>query len=102
LAYICYIKDPSIPVKFGEKYRTLYKWVYNKYFVDEFYGILFVKGLLKTCFGMRAFDEKAIDGAVNGTGKSLYWSSILTGKLQTGYIYHYVWGIVLGLLILLF
>lgn len=102
IAYFCYIKNPSIPVKFAETYRNIYRWVYNKYFVDELYEFLFVKGTLKTCFGLKAFDEKGIDGAVNGTGKSLYWSSILTGKLQTGYIYHYVWGIVLGLLILLF
>ncbi len=102
LAYLCYVKDPSIPVRFAEKYKTLYRWVYNKYFVDEFYNFTFVKGLLGTAFGSRKFDEKVIDGAVNGTGKTMIFSGSLMSKLQTGYIYHYVWGIVLGLLILLF
>lgn len=100
-AYWCYIRDPSLIQRFTDKYRRLYTVVYNKYFVDEIYNSTFVRGVLGTSFSSKKFDEAIIDGAVNGTGKSIYLFGFLLSKLQTGYIYHYIWGIVVGLLILL-
>ncbi len=100
-AYWCYIKDPSLPVRFVEKYRQIYTLVYNKYFVDEIYNLSFVKGVLGTAFSSKKFDEVVVDGAVNGTGKSIYLFGSLLSRIQTGYIYHNIWGIVIGLLILL-
>ncbi|HDL90203.1 MAG TPA: NADH-quinone oxidoreductase subunit L [Thermodesulforhabdus norvegica] len=100
-AYWCYIKDPSLPVRFAEKYHRLYEVVYNKYFVDEIYNGSFVRGVLGSAFSSKKFDEVVVDGAVNGTGKSIYLFGSILSRIQTGYIYHYIWGIVIGLLILL-
>ncbi|SFM89139.1 NADH-quinone oxidoreductase subunit L [Thermodesulforhabdus norvegica] len=100
-AYWCYVRDPSLVARITEKYRRLYTVVYNKYFVDEIYNATFVRGVLGSAFSSKKFDEVVIDGAVNGTGKSIYLFGALLSKLQTGYIYHYIWGIVIGVLILL-
>jgi NADH-quinone oxidoreductase subunit L len=101
---------------------------YNKYFVDEIYGALFVNGL---CKGGGAqlwrFDARVVDGAVNGAGWltrmtstiSMWWDTwIVDGlvrltaflvkfisypvrMLQTGLVQNYALFIVLGALGLL-
>ena len=42
--------------------------LYNKYFVDELYDATFIKGTMKSAFGLWTFDRRVVDGAVNGSG----------------------------------
>ena len=69
LAYLFYTKRPSIPERIYERFRGLYKVLYNKWYVDEIYDFLFVDGMCKGGGrAMGAFDREVVDGGVNGAG----------------------------------
>lgn len=87
--------------------NKLYKFIQNKYYIDEAYDFLFVKPIrgLGNLF-YRIFDLKVIDGIVNGSGRFFEGLSADWRKLQTGIIQDYavisVGGIILILLYVLF
>ena len=57
----------------------LHRLLYNKYFVDEIYGALFVDGFAKGGgTALSSFDSKVIDGGVNGAGRLTRFTSTLT------------------------
>lgn len=47
IAWLFYVKNPNLPKKFVEKFHGLFTLVHNKYFIDELYGFIFVRGLFK-------------------------------------------------------
>jgi len=97
LAWVMYIKNPLLPDKLAERFSSLYRLVYNKYFVDEAYDVLFIQPIKKSSFWLwRLFDERVIDGAVNGTAALVQWASGRVRRLQTGLVQEYALGIVGG------
>lgn len=127
MGYLAYTRHFDKVKRFVQKFPELYRAVYNKYFVDEFYHAIFVQGVLKLnriCFG---FDKKIIDGLVNQVGQLTVLYSKIIGwwdnffvdgavnlcatvtdfsgrklrKLQTGHIEHYAYGIVFGVVVIL-
>ncbi len=82
------------------KTRKQKRDILRKMGVNFFYIINFTPSFAKKS-PEEFVDEVVVDGAVNGTGKSIYLFGSLLSRIQTGYIYHYIWGIVIGLLILL-
>jgi len=65
LAYLFYLKRPEIPGRLADRFRGLYRLVYNKYYVDEIYSRTFVEGpVLGKAMGdvFARFDLKVIDG----------------------------------------
>jgi NADH-quinone oxidoreductase subunit L len=128
LARYLYLARPGIPDRIQAATGPLYKWLYNKWYIDELYDFLFVNGLGKG--GGRvcgAFDREVVDGGVNGAGwltraaasVSKWWDTwIVDGAvrlgaffvkmlsypvciLQTGRVQTYALFVVLGLLGLL-
>ena len=74
----------------------------NKYFMDD----LWIGGLAGGSVGLgklsRLFDGKVIDGAVvNGSAGVVGFTAGLVRKLQSGYLYHYAFAMILGLVALL-
>lgn len=65
---------------------AIHRIVENKYYVDEFYQAVFVNGLLRLTRISAIFDNKAIDGAVNGTAFSTKIFSFLTGLFDNSFI----------------
>ncbi len=65
LAYLFYVKNPALPGRFAARFAGLYRWVYNKYFVDELYDFVFVRGILKAgrvpAQGGRWLDHRGAD-----------------------------------------
>jgi len=59
-----------------------YRWVYNKYYVDELYEAVFVNGLLKLTRLAALFDLYVIDGIVNGVAKVTTFISWLNGRFD--------------------
>lgn len=80
IAYICYIKKPKIPSLITKKYKTLYSFVYNKYYVDEIYNFLFVQSTKALGNLLAVFDLLFIDGLVNLTAKSTVRTSAISVK----------------------
>jgi len=100
LAWFMYVRRTDLPALLGHKLRPLYKVVYNKFYVDEFYAATVVR---LTVDGSRwvwkNFDEKIIDGAVNGTAWLWQNAGRAVRPLQTGKVQNYLLGIFIGLFI---
>jgi NADH-quinone oxidoreductase subunit L len=85
------------PRQLSQRYARLYNLMVNKYYVDEFYMAFIVNPLKQlAAFLARVADQQVIDGAVNGVASLLGWGGERTRRLQTGYVRHYAWGILLG------
>ena len=69
LAWIFYLRRPSVPRTLAERFGGLYRLIYNKYYVDQIYDALFVKRTKDLGITLGAFDRGVIDGlGVNGAG----------------------------------
>jgi NADH-quinone oxidoreductase subunit L len=101
IAYLFYVKNPSLPKRTAEKWKGLYKLVFNKYYVDELYEILFIKSLKNLGTGLwRGFDDFVIDGTINGIAYLIGWVSAALRKMQTGLVQNYAFSMVVGGIIL--
>jgi len=67
LGYLFYVKKPHLPDLWAARLGALYRASYNKYWVDELYGLLFTRRTMDAARGIYAVDSRGIDGAVNGT-----------------------------------
>ncbi|HKP71652.1 MAG TPA: hypothetical protein VJT82_01865, partial [Pyrinomonadaceae bacterium] len=67
LGYLFYVKNPRLPEVWAARLGALYRASYNKYWVDELYGLLFTRRTMDAARGVYAADSKGIDGAVNGS-----------------------------------
>jgi NADH-quinone oxidoreductase subunit L len=101
IAYLFYVKNPALPKTLAEKWKGLYKLVYNKYYVDELYEILFINSLKNLGIGLwKGFDEFVIDGTINGMA---YFIGLLSGvmrKMQTGLVQNYAFAMMIGGIVL--
>jgi NADH-quinone oxidoreductase subunit L len=73
IAFSWYAKGHgAVPAKLAERFPGVYRAVYNKYFVDEFYDSVFVEGLAKGGGTLLwDIDATVVDGAVNGVRHSV-------------------------------
>jgi NADH-quinone oxidoreductase subunit L len=101
IAYLFYVKNPALPKRLAEKWSGLYRLVFNKYYIDELYEILFIDSLKRLGTGLwRGFDEFIIDGTVNGIAYLIGWISSGLRKIQTGLVQNYAFSMVIGAVIL--
>lgn len=97
IAYIFYIRNPRIPHNLAARFPSLYKLLYNKYYVDEIYNAAFVNSTIKGSeIIYDNFDLKVIDGAVNGTASATNFSGKILSYLQSGFIKDYALAFLLG------
>jgi len=101
-AYL-YLMRPDLPQMIAGRLPTFYKILDRKYWFDELYSWLFAGGarLLGTGLWQRG-DVGIIDGFfVNGSARLVGWSAGVIRRVQSGYIYHYAFAMIIGLLLLL-
>jgi len=102
IAYVFYIRSPRIPHALAARFPTLYKLLYNKYYVDEIYNAVFVNSTIKGSeIIYDKFDLKVIDGAVNGTATATGFSGKILSYFQSGLIKDYALIFLLGAIIFL-
>lgn len=103
-AAFIYLKRPDIAKTAYEKFGWLHRILDNKYGFDDFNQAVFGKGTVGLGrFLWRFGDAMIIDGwIVNGTARTVGWVSSLVRHVQTGYLYHYAFSMILGLLVLVF
>jgi NADH-quinone oxidoreductase subunit L len=100
LAYLFYVKNPALPKRFAEKWAGLYRVVYNKYFVDELYDLVFVRGTLKAgALLLKVADGWIIEGLVNGTADWVQRAGGRLRKVETGFVQEYAFGIIAGAIV---
>jgi NADH-quinone oxidoreductase subunit L len=97
LAYRFYVTSPQIPLRIKERLARLYSLLLNKYYVDEIYGVLFVRPVTRFASVLWThFDSLVIDGAVNGSASAVEAGSKLLRRIQTGAVQNYALSIALG------
>jgi len=98
-----YLKNPVLPEKLASRFSGLYQLIYNKYFVDEAYDAVIVEPIKNgSLFLWRIFDNRVIDGAVNGAADLVQWASRNVRKLETGLVQEYALGIVGGVVVIFY
>jgi len=102
-AWLLYIKFPEVPGKIATGLSPIYRLLENNYGFDAFNQKIFAggtKGIGQLLWQIG--DVKIIDGLiVNGSALSVRWFSGVIRQVQSGYVYHYAFAMILGLLLLL-
>ena len=103
VAWWCYIKQPALPGWIAARLGLIGRILEKKYGFDDFNQIVFAAGSRALGrFLWRYGDINLIDGLlVNGTARGVRRLAGVARRAQSGYLYHYAFAIILGLLILL-
>ncbi|MEO6353094.1 MAG: NADH-quinone oxidoreductase subunit L [Burkholderiaceae bacterium] len=99
-AYYFYIVDPRIPAYIKRKFGPIHTLLENKYYLDKFNEVVIAGGARLLGNGLwNIGDRILIDGfLVNGSAKLIGLFSIFTKKIQSGYLYHYAFVMIVGVL----
>jgi len=102
-AWFFYLKKPAIPEFIRQKSGFIYTLLDNKYYFDRFNDWFFAAGARNTSRFLWKFgDIKLIDGFfVNGSANMVGKFSGVLRRIQTGYIYHYAFAMIIGVFLLL-
>ncbi|GEC16026.1 NADH-quinone oxidoreductase subunit L [Nitrobacter winogradskyi] len=98
VAWLFYIRRPDIPVQLAREHQMLYRFLLNKWYFDELYEVIFVR----PAKWLGRFLWKKGDGLViDGFGPDGVSSGVLdvtrnVVRLQTGYLYHYAFAMLIG------
>ena len=127
LAYFFFIRRQDLPARLLARFGGIHKIVYSKYYVDEIYDALFVNRTKDLGNGLYAFDQRVVDGVVNGSAVATRITAWLSGqadihivdrlvnivaefmsfasgtirKLQTGLVQRYALFFVLGIILVI-
>jgi NADH-quinone oxidoreductase subunit L len=104
VAYWFYILRPDLPGKLAAQQPALYRFLLNKWYFDEIYDFLFVRpAMWLGSFLWKKGDGATIDGGINGLAMGIVpYVTRLAGRAQSGYLFHYAFAMVLGLVALIF
>jgi len=102
-AWYVYTQKPSIADQLAQRFQLIYRILVNKYGFDRFNEIFFAGGARGTGWTLwKMGDVLLIDGLlVNGSARLVGWVSGIVRHMQTGYLYHYAFSMIIGLLVLL-
>ncbi|HEX9718432.1 MAG TPA: NADH-quinone oxidoreductase subunit L [Ramlibacter sp.] len=102
-AWYLYLMNPALPAKIKRTLQPLYTVLENKYYMDWFNENVLARGARLLGVGLwKGGDEGVIDGAmVNGSARGVVWVAGIVRWFQTGYIYHYAFGMLLGVILLM-
>ena len=103
LAYVFYVMNPALPESIANSLGGIYKFVYNKYFVDELYDATVVRPIVQGSRTVlwKGVDAGLIDGAVNGVGARARGVGAIFRLIQSGSIRAYATWVVFGSVIAL-
>jgi NADH-quinone oxidoreductase subunit L len=102
LAYVCYMLKPDIPAKVTLHFRALYLFLLNKWYFDELYDRLFVRSAFSLGDGLwKTGDGMIVDGTINGLASGTREAAREASRLQTGYVYHYAFAMLIGVVALI-
>ena len=102
LAWLFYIRRPDLPGRLAAQQRPLYLFLLNKWYFDELFEVTIVRPAkwLGNVLWKRG-DGNVIDGSLNGVALGIIpFFPRLAGRAQSGYLFHYAFAMVLGIVIL--
>jgi NADH-quinone oxidoreductase subunit L len=102
-AYVFYMVKPEIPAWFMRNFSFVHRLLDNKYYLDAFNARFFAGGSRALGSGLWKFgDQTLIDGfLVNGSARLVGWFSGFARQIQTGYLYHYAFAMIVGVGVLM-
>jgi NADH-quinone oxidoreductase subunit L len=102
LAYLFYMAAPGLPARTASALRPLYLFSLNKWYFDELFDRVFVQPARVIGHGL----WKGGDGAIidrlgpDGLAATTQGASRRTSALQSGYLYHYAFAMLIGVVVL--
>ncbi|HHX90164.1 MAG TPA: NADH-quinone oxidoreductase subunit L, partial [Paracoccus sp.] len=102
LAWLFYIRKPHLPGALAANQPIIYRFLLNKWYFDEVYDAIFVRPVfwLGRCFWKKG-DGAVIDGGINGLAMGvLPFLNRVYARVQSGYVYHYAFAMVIGIALL--
>jgi NADH-quinone oxidoreductase subunit L len=98
VCYIFYIRRPYIPVELAEQQPLLYNFLLNKWYFDELYDLVFVRPAKWIGYTLwKKGDGWLIDGfGPDGVSARVLDITRNVVKIQTGYLYHYAFAMLIG------
>ena len=101
-AYVFYMFRPGWPALVARRLRPVYLFLLNKWYFDELYDRLFVRPAFVLGRGLwKQGDGAVIDGiGPDGIAARTIDLAVRAGRLQTGYVYHYAFAILIGAVIM--
>lgn len=102
VAFRFYIQQPEAPARLAEEHRVLYRFLLNKWYFDEIYDALLVRPTMRLGrFLWKKGDGWLIDGfGPDGVSARVIDVTRNVVRLQTGYLYHYAFVMLLGIAVL--
>jgi NADH-quinone oxidoreductase subunit L len=102
-AWQLYIRDPAAPKRIADANPGLYRFLLNKWYFDELYDRIFVKPSLWLGRVLwKSFDDRLVDQTITeGLGNRVKDITGRVVKLQSGYLYHYAFAMLIGIAALL-
>jgi NADH-quinone oxidoreductase subunit L len=103
LAYWMYIARPELPARAAQSMRPLYNFSLRKWYFDELYDRIFVRPAWYLGEGLwKAGDGALIDGVgPNGVAAVTRDLAKRASRLQSGYVYHYAFAMLIGVVALI-
>lgn len=102
IAWYCYLINPKVPAAIKSSLSGVNKVLENKYYVDWVNEQIIARGL--RCLGRGLWqtgDRGIIDGLlINGSARVVGWVSAISRHLQSGFIYHYAFAMIIGIMAL--
>jgi len=102
-AWFLYVYRPDVPALIRERLALPYAILERKYGFDDFNDWFFAggaRGMGKALW--RVGDVTLIDGLmVNGSARLVGWISGIVRHVQSGYLFHYAFAMIIGLLVLI-
>ncbi|MET3374125.1 NADH-quinone oxidoreductase subunit L [Variovorax boronicumulans] len=103
LSYYMYMMNPALPAAIKRAFSPIYNLLENKYYLDWINENILARGARLLGTGLwKGGDQALIDGAlVNGSWKVVGRVAGVVRWLQSGFIYHYAFAMLLGIFILM-
>jgi NADH-quinone oxidoreductase subunit L len=99
VAYVFYVVDTRIPARLASQFRAIYLFVLNKWYFDELYDWVFVRSAFVLGDGLWKSGDGAVIDGLGPDGVSALTRDLArqASRLQTGYLYHYAFVMMIGL-----
>ncbi|HWV54900.1 NADH-quinone oxidoreductase subunit L [Pseudorhodoplanes sp.] len=98
-----YLRDPAMPVRLARDHQVLYRFLLNKWYFDEIYDFIFVRPAKWLGYTLwKRGDGWLIDGfGPDGVSARVLDVTRNVVRLQTGYLYHYAFAMLIGAALLI-
>ncbi len=98
VSFVFYITKPYLPEELARDHQGLYQFLLNKWYFDELYDFLFVRTAKRLGYFLWKKGDGAIIDGLGPDGISARVLDITRGavKLQSGYLYHYAFAMLIG------